>query len=154
MANWNDFNVLKPSKRYERKITLQFFLKQNQSDNESSGRFENKNLFEILEIKNMVIDYKLNRWDKLNTRHKQKKSVSWSSLRVQKRDHMERRIITGRLRRNTRLIGFPEMKLEGTVEAILELMLTISHNWRHDSILKAHNMCQADWIKINLLDRL
>lgn len=41
---------------------------------------------------------------------------------------MERRIITGRLRRNTRLIGFPEMKLEGTVEAILELMLTISHN--------------------------
>lgn len=37
-------------------------------------------------------------------------------------------ILTGRLRRNTRLIGFPEMKLEGMVEAILELMLTISHS--------------------------
>lgn len=55
----NDFNinVWKPLKRDKRKIPPQFFvLKQNQSDNESSGRFENKNVFEILEMKNMVTD--------------------------------------------------------------------------------------------------
>ena len=54
------------------------FLKQNQSDNKSSGRFENENLFEILKMKNMVI--------RNSTQHKQKiKLLCRSLLGVQKK---------------------------------------------------------------------